>query len=362
MVPFLLALLATWTPSALAATSVMSVDPGDPAYEATHDEPKSDAKGSKKKRRGKEKTPPPKGDIQVGPDLKPGHGAAETPQRKTPRATAPSGSRVPGIFAVYEASGRWMLIERDGKRLGPNASLIVIGSRGLDSFKIEKATKTYAAACEGSRPAARRAWLLTAADAKSFKKVGTPVIALLLKPGARFDAAKARFSVLKNEATEAVYQKVEPVLRAAVAGDLASGAFQMDIGDEDGHRTAAAPDPEKIRLKLDFAARLRLAGLNAPLLVVEGAQYSRSYRRCLRLLDGQNPVGSCVEMPHELMVETAGLEFVAYDPSGSGRPFILAFSPKPPLWGHERWGFQSSDAGLKLFLRDALDPRCRDSF
>ncbi|MBI3298497.1 MAG: hypothetical protein HYZ75_10060 [Elusimicrobia bacterium] len=284
-------------------------------------------------------------------------------QRKTPRPTAtPSGSRVPGIFAVYESGGRWMLVDRSGKRpLARGASLIVIGSQGLDVFNLEKATKTYEAGCEGGRPVPRRAWFLGGKDPKAFKRVGTPVIAILLKPGARFDSSSARFAALKNEVSEALYRKLEEPLRAAAAADLADGTFQLDLGDEEGHRTAAAPDPEKIRLKIDFASRLKLAGFSDALLVIEGAEYSRSYRRCLRLFDGEKPVGACVEMPHELMAETALLQFVAYDPSRAGRPFILAFSRKQ-LWGHERWGFQTTPKGFKSFLRDALDPRCRDAF
>ena len=67
-------------------------------------------------------------------------------------------------------------------------------------------------------------------------------------------------------------------------------------------------------------------------------------------------------MPHDLMAETAQLRFVAYDPSGKGSPFLLAYTRGEPLWGHERWGFQLTAKGPRLFLHDALDPRCRESF
>lgn len=335
----------------------MSVDPGDPAYEATQD-------ASKGKKKRKDKGAPPAGDIQVGPDTKRSNPNPEISPRKAPRPTqSPAGSRMPGIFAVYAAGGRWMLVERQGSaKPGVGSNFVVIGSQGLGVFRVEKASKTWEAACENGKKVPRRAWLLGGDDAKAFKRVGTPVIAILLKPGAKFESSRAHFSALKNQAGEPLYQRLEKALKGAVSAELASGEFQMDIGDEEGHRTAANPDPDKIRLKIDFAARLKLAGFQDPVLLVEGAEYSRSYRRCLRLVDGDEVVGSCVEMPHELMAETAALDFVAYDPARSGKPFILAFTEKSPLWGHERWGFQNTPKGPKPFLRDALDPRCRDSF
>ncbi|TBR25819.1 hypothetical protein EPO15_01455 [bacterium] len=358
--PLLTALLFALSLPGRAATSVMSVDPGDPAYEATHDEA-----GTKGKKKRKDKTPlMPAGDVQVGPDTKRGNAYPEISKRKAPRATkSPAGSRVPGIFAVYEAGGRWMLVEREGSaKPSAGTRFVVIGAHGAGEFRADKSSKTWEAACEGGKKVPRRAWLLSGDDPKAFKRVGTPVIAILLKPGAHFDASRAHFSALTNQAGEPLYQRLENSLRKAVAAELANGEFQMDIGDEEGHRTAANPDPDKIRLKIDFAARLKLAGFESPLLLVEGAEYSRSYRRCLRLVDGDKIVGSCVEMPNELMAETAALNFVAYDPARSGKPFILAFTEKPPLWGHERWGFQNTAKGPKVFLRDALDPRCRDSF
>ena len=62
------------------------------------------------------------------------------------------------------------------------------------------------------------------------------------------------------------------------------------------------------------------------------------------------------------MAETAQLRFVSYDPSGKGGPLLLAYSKEAPLWGHERWGFALRAAGARLFLRDAMDPRCREGF
>ena len=73
-------------------------------------------------------------------------------------------------------------------------------------------------------------------------------------------------------------------------------------------------------------------------------------------------IGDCVEMPSDLMAETALLRFVSYDPSGKGSPLLLAYTKDMPLWGHERWGFALRSSGARLFLRDAMDPRCREGF
>ena len=98
------------------------------------------------------------------------------------------------------------------------------------------------------------------------------------------------------------------------------------------------------------------------MVLVTGAQISNSFRRCLRLADGDKLIGDCVEMPSDLMAETALLRFVSYDPSGKGGPLLLAYTKDAPLWGHERWGFALRSSGARLFLRDAMDPRCREGF
>lgn len=296
--------------------------------------------------------PPPdgRGDVQVG---------AAGPER-SPRG----GSKVPGIFPVYEAGGRWMVVERPkGKRLvGRGADLLVIGSKGVDRFQAARSTRTYLAACEGARPAPTTAFLLSAASPRSFSRVGAPVIAILLKKGAKVDPSQAAFRALPNQAREAVYRRLEEPLREAILSDLAAGAFRIAADDQEGQLLARNPNPEKLQMKIDFASRVGYRGLPEAFLLVEGAQVSRTYRRCLRLFSGEKPLGACAEMPHQLMAETRGLEFVAYDPGGRGRPFILAYTETEPLWGHERWGFQLTDGGPKLFLRDALDPRCREAF
>ena len=104
------------------------------------------------------------------------------------------------------------------------------------------------------------------------------------------------------------------------------------------------------------------AGLKAPVVLITGAQIGGTYRRCLRLADGDKLIGPCAEMPHDLMAETTQLRFITYDPSGKGSPFLLAYTRGEPLWGHERWGFVLRSSGVRLFLRDALDPSCRAEF
>lgn len=286
-------------------------------------------------------------------------GAAATLER-SPRA----GSKVPGIFPVYEAGGRWMVVERPGaKRLVRRGTeLLVIGSKGVERFHAAQSTRTYLAACEGPKPVPTTAFLLSAGSARSFAKVGTPVIAIFLKKGAKVDPSRAAFRPLPNQAREAVYRRLEEPLREAVLADVSSGAFPIAADDPEGQLLARNPNPEKLQMKIDFASRIGYRGLPEAFLLVEGVQVSRAYRRCLRLFSGEKPLGACAEMPHQLMTETRGLEFVAYDPDGRGRPFLLAYTEAEPLWGHERWGFQLTDEGPRLFLRDALDPRCRAAF
>ena len=80
MVPLLHAALLSLALNGRAATSVMSVDPGDKAYEAAPEREKG-----KKKRKGR--SAPPAGDIQVGPDTKRSSAAPELSPRKAPRPT-----------------------------------------------------------------------------------------------------------------------------------------------------------------------------------------------------------------------------------------------------------------------------------
>ncbi|MFH2202374.1 MAG: hypothetical protein ABIJ96_04625 [Elusimicrobiota bacterium] len=294
-----------------------------------------------------------RGDIQVGPDV----------EEKRPLT---QGKSRPGIYPVYEAGGRWMLVDREPqmsrRRVRQGSLLAVIGSSGVDVFRVGGTTRTWIAACEGRHPVPRTAYLLTAGSAKKFAAVGTPIIALLLPKGKTFDKKRSWFYPLRNEVKEQTYQKLQDAIRAAVVSDLRSGAFQIDVTDEKGHAFAKDPDPQAVQFKIDFGSKIRYLGFADAFVLVEGTQISQTYRRCLRMFNGIKPMGDCEEMPHELNVETRQMQFVAYDPNRRGRPYIFAYTKTQPLWGHERWGFRITDQGPELFMRDALDPRCRAGF
>ncbi|MDE2291236.1 MAG: hypothetical protein KGL53_04065, partial [Elusimicrobia bacterium] len=274
------AVLLTASPSSWAKTSVISVDPGDPAYEATRAESAKAGKG---------KAAPARADVEVGPAM---HGqkaeaAMDEPPRKAPRHV-PTGSRVPAIFAVFVEHGRWALLPRRGNaRPARGERVEVIGSRGVGEFQVQRPVVAHDAACSGSRHLGVRAWALTAKDKREFKRVGVPVIGILLKRGQRFDSRRARFSRLKNGVNEAVYRRLDAALRKAAAADLVSGVFKPDAGDSTGLQSAGSADPSQVQLKIDFAARVRVPGLQDPMVLVDGAEFSRSFRRCMRLVDGE---------------------------------------------------------------------------
>ncbi len=294
------------------------------------------------------------GDVQVGPAV-----------RATAKKKAARRSTVPGIYPVYESGGRWILVEHPkGRRRTARrgTKVLVIGSRGTAPFYLSRSTRSYEIGCRARRPVPKLAYLLSAKSAKNFKDVGTPIIAIKLKKGARYDSSGGGFRALKNAVGDETYKLLEKKVSGAIMDDLRAGRFRVMPGDERGHLLARNPNPEKIQLKFDFFSPIRYRGMKKASVLVEGAQVSRSYRRCLRLIAGSDPIGDCAEMPHELMVETRQLRFVSYDPARRGRPFLFAYTKDAPLWGHERWGFRITDTGPKLFLRDALDPRCRASF
>jgi hypothetical protein len=363
--------------SAAAETAVIGVDPGDPAYQKQIEAARElHEKKNKKKKRGwfgrrNKKKKSGGGDVQVGVDVNP---PKETPVPATKRTKSGkvlremTGSTVPGIFPVYEASKRWMLVERmpkGGKRkrlVTKGTRLLVIGSEGIAQFYAQRATTTYIADCENLKAKPMRAYYLSAKSAKAFRAVGRPVIAIKLPKGRKVNTSRAKFAKLPNAVDESVYQELEAVIRDQVVSDVKSGAFQTELDDPGFLRFESQPDPKSLQMKIDYSSRLGFRGFTRPKIAVEGVQISKAYRRCLRFFDEAKPVGSCVEMPHELMSETAGLEFVTYDPSGRGRPFLLAYTKGKPLWGDERWGFQLSTKGPKLFLQDALDTRCREAF
>lgn len=357
-------------------------DPGDPEPAAARApaEPETPAASAPspapaKRRRARREPPPAEG---TRPSEQPGAAqpaAAPAPPPAAPKPAvtreeaaaaraAPRVNRVPGIYPVYEAGGRWLLLDRSGKRstLEAGAEFVVIGSRGAGIFTAERSTKTWIAACSGSRHVATGGFLLSAAKRKEFKRTGTPVIAILLRDK-KVDLSKAWFYPLKNGLGESEYRRLDGAVRKAVVRDLESGAYLIPLEDEAGLRIAREPRAEDVQYVLEFGAKLRFPGLKEPFFAIERTQVSQTSRRCLRFFDGDAALGECAEMPHALMVETRGLEFVAYDPSRKGFPFVFAFTREAPLWGHERWGFQFTRKGPRLFLSDALEePRCRGAF
>ncbi|MFA6028778.1 MAG: hypothetical protein WC969_02865 [Elusimicrobiota bacterium] len=268
------------------------------------------------------------------------------------------------IFPVYAFDGRWLLLDRSaGKgRIAKGSRLLVIGSAGIEEFTAAKSSANWGAACTDRKPSRVRAWWLKGESREAFATVGTPVVAILLKENAAFDLSKAHFYALKNEVRESIYQRLDFAIRKANVEDLKTGSFAVKPGDDEGRNFAADPDPLRLQMKIDFGSRLRVKGLKDAFLLVEGTQVSQTYRRCMRLFEGKDMLGGCVAMPNVLMAETRALEFVAYDPTRGGSPFVLAYTTKEPLWGHERWGFRVTPQGPLPFLMDALDPRCRENF
>jgi hypothetical protein len=218
------------------------------------------------------------------------------------------------------------------------------------------------AGCENHRPVPTRVWWLSAKTAAAFDKIGRPAFALPLKPGASPDLSRARVTPLKNEAGEKLYGKFDAAIRAKAVSEILSGAFQAAPDDEEARALARRPDPKALQVKIDFVSRLRVQGLSDPFVLVEGTQAGKTLRRCLRLFDGAEPVGDCAPMPHSLMAETRQLAFAAYYEPGGDSPIVFAATAEAPVWGHERWAFRATKAGLSPFLREALDPRCRESY
>jgi hypothetical protein len=271
------------------------------------------------------------------------------------------GSR--GLFPVYESGGQWLIFDKPRKSAGgadlmPGSKFLVVGSRGADLFAVGRTSATYGGACRNRKPLRLRAALLKGPRSS----VGDPVIAIKVPDHFQLKGSRARYDALENKVDEPLYALLGSTLAAAALDEGKAGAYRFRADDDGASSFLADPRPEKIALKIDFAAHPAVAGLAAPTALITDAQISSSHRRCLRLADGDRVIGGCVEMPHELMSETAQLRFVAYDPGGKGSPFLLAYTSGEPLWGHERWGFVLRSGGARLFLRDAMDPRCRDGF
>lgn len=268
-----------------------------------------------------------------------------------------------GLFPVYDVGGHWLIYDKTTEAGGsaalrPGGRFLLIGSDGADLFSVAHSSAAFGGACRKKKPARLRAGILKGPRSS----VGDPILALKIPAGFSLKGSRAVFSPLPNAVGEPVYQALGATLNAATVEEAKSGAFKFSPMDDGANSFLADPKPEKIGLKIDFAAPVKVAGLTAPMVLVTGAQISNSFLRCLRLADGDKLIGDCVAMPNDLMAETALLRFVVYDPSGKGGPLVLAYTKDAPLWGHERWGFALRAAGARLFLRDAMDPRCREGF
>ncbi len=277
------------------------------------------------------------------------------------RAQDEYGSR--GLFPVYQSGNQWVIFDKprksaNPKDLMPGSKFLIIGSVGADLFVVGRTSATYGGVCRGKKPLKLRAALLKGPRST----VGDPVMAIKVPDSFQMRGSNARYVALENAVDEPLYQLIGSTLTLAALEEAKSGAYRFRADDEGSAAFLADPRPDKIASKIDFAAHPVVAGLKAPTALVTDAQISSAHRRCLRLADGDRLIGKCVEMPHDLMSETAQLRFVAYDPGGNGSPFLLAYTKGEPLWGHERWGFVLRGTGARLFLRDAMDPRCREGF
>lgn len=268
-----------------------------------------------------------------------------------------------GPFPVYAVRGRWLIYDKTSSSAGalslkPGSRFLLVGSAGAELAVAAHAAAEYGGACRERKPVRLRATILRGPR----RAIGDPILAIKVPRGFSLRGSRAVYRTLSNAVDEPVYQALGAALSSATAAEAAAGSFRFKPDDAGAAAFRAAPDPAKVLVKIDFAAPVRVAGLRAPMVLVTAAQISNSFRRCLRLADGGGLVGGCVEMPSDLMAETALLRFVSYDPGGRGTPLLLAYTPAAPLWGHERWGFALRASGARLFLRDAMDPRCREGF
>jgi len=278
----------------------------------------------------------------------------------TASAAGPYGDK--GVFPVYRSGKRWVIFNRDpegsGKSLERGSRFLVIGSRGASVFEVSRASNTYGGACREGKSIAIPASLLRGSQ----RKVGDPVIAIKVPARFSLKGSKARFNPLSNQVSEQTYRTLDELLRNKTMEDLRSGRFPVRFEDREGVGKIEKPGPSEIQLKFDFGSEIGILGLKGAFALVEGTQILGSYRRCLRIVDGVTPVGDCVVMPHDLMTETSNLRFVSFDPSGRGKPYLLAYTKNEPLWGHERWAFMLREQGPRLLLSDTMDIRCRESF
>ncbi len=279
------------------------------------------------------------------------------------RACAQDAYGAKGLFPVYDVGGRWLIYDKTttaggAKALGVSSTFLLIGSEGADIFEVARTSAAYGGACRARKPARLRAAVLKGAR----RNIGTPILGLKVPVGFTLKGSHAAYKAQPNEVGEPVYQSLGAALNAATIAETKSGAFRFKSDDDGRSSFLADPKPEKVLLKIDYAARVSVTGLSSPMVLITGAQISNSFRRCLYLADGNKLIGPCVEMPGDLLAETGLLHFVSYDPGGKGNPLLLAYTQDAPRWGHERWGFSLRAAGARLLLRDAMNPRCREGF
>ncbi len=272
-----------------------------------------------------------------------------------------------GIYPVYALGSQWVIFDKaakSGRRrkdLRPGNRLLIVGTKGAAPFDVRGSSKTYGGACQGHIPVPLRAALLEGPR----PTVGEPVMAIRLPRGFRFQGSRARYAELSNRVGEDLYQRWLPGLRDKLREELASGGLRLRLEDdpgEAGRRERLDELAAGMAVKIDAAFRVEIAGLSDAWAFVEGVQILGTYRRCVRLADGNRLIGECAPMPHDLMAETSRLGFLSYDPSGRGRPLLLARTREQPLWGHERWGFALKPSGPEAVLADAMDVRCREAF
>ena len=244
-----------------------------------------------------------------------------------------------GIYPVYETGGQWLIFDKHPKKdLHPTAAppalchrFLVIGSEGSEIFQ-GRELGDHGGARRGKRPAKLRAALLKGPRSA----VGRPIIGIKVPASFRLKGSRAKYVKLSNQTGEGTYAALGEAIKKTAIDDVAKGAFRFKLEDEAGALFQQNPALEKVQMKIDFGAQVVVKGLSDPFLFVESTQISSTYRRCLRLADGGKLRGDCALMPHDLMAETNLLQFVSYDPSGQGNPYLLAFTPAQPLWGHER--------------------------
>lgn len=271
-----------------------------------------------------------------------------------------------GIYPVYETAGQWVIFDKSPQKLKPGQSpplgsgsrFLLVGSKGAELFSVARTSATYGGACRKNLPRKLRAAILKGPR----EAVGTPIIGIRVPGNFSLKGSRAKYLNLDNEVGEDTYSRLAEALKSATIADAKAGGFRFTPDDERSPGYLQDLEPEQIQLKIDFGSRLAVRGLKDAFVLVDGALVSATSRRCLRLADGDRLLGQCVEMPHALMAETGLLRFVAYDPGGQGDPYLLAYTPQTPMWGDERWGFVIRSDGPRLFLFDAMDPRCREGF